>query len=478
MPGRPMSSNTSQESYDQPSFFRRYGCLIFLVAVVLLVVGGFLFARYMIFSTPLPYRIVAKMIEKANPNMRIDGLTGDLKSGMNVSSITWGQVPGSPSEILGLRVRYNGYGDAGKTHRIVINEAGVKRAHIDLADLPSATSTTTQTTVVSPGSTTTTTVDGGTTTTTTTTTSTSSPGTYTSTTSTTRLSPSAPTLPNGIESIEIERVNIEDVLITNRNNSDFRISIPKIEWTGFKMTQTSFEPGVLTVESDRLSLHTERGRKVQIDGQDVAFQKLLKGMAQPALHPAIKQPIAFAADLSFLPQGDVRPAHILMDDGKLEINVAADGGGSVHARQVDLAGYIDSKKIFGDQAADLPSEIVLSAEAAPGFSDGNGSMKISGGSFRLGASTFQIQPLEFTKAAQNGASLKAVLKTDVGNITWELPLANFGDEYHPQLTSPAMEPREAVSRVFTGRSYQQLSAEEKKEIDARVPVYFPTAEKP
>jgi len=473
-----MSSNTSQESYDQPSFIRRYGCLIFLVAIVLLVVGGFLFARYMIFSTPLPYRIVAKMIEKANPNMRIEGLTGDLKSGMNVSSITWGEVPGSPSEIRDLRIRYNGYGDAGKTHRIVINEAGVKRAHIDLADLPSANSTTTQTTVVSPGSTTTTTVDGNTTTTTTTTSTSSSGGyTSTSTTSTTRPSVSAPTLPNGVESIEIERVDIEDVLITNRNNPEFRVSIPKIEWTGFKMTQTSFEPGVLTVESDRLSLHTEQGRKVQVDGQDVAFQKLLKGIAQPALHPAIKQPIVFAADLSFLPQGDVRPAHVLMDDGKLEINVAADGSGSVRARQVDLAGYIDPKKIFGEQAADLPSEVVLSATAAPGFSEGNGSMKIAGGSFRLGASTFQIQPLELTKAAQNGASLKAVLKTDAGSITWELPLANFGDEYHPQLTSPGMEPREAVSRVFTGRSYQQLSAEEKKEIDARVPVYFTPTEK-
>ncbi|MEZ0255422.1 MAG: hypothetical protein ACAI37_09085, partial [Chthoniobacter sp.] len=395
MPRLPMSSNMSQESYDQPSFFFFFWCLIFIVAVVLLVVGGFLFARYMIFSTPLPYRIVAKMIEKANPGMRIDGLTGDLKSGLNVSSITWGQVPGSPSEITGLRIRYNGYGDAGKTHRIVINEAGVKRAHIDLADLPSATSTTTQTTVVSPGTTTTTTVDGGTTTTTTTTSGPSS-GTYTSTsTFSTRSSSSAPTLPNGIDSIEVEKVDIEDVLITNRNNPEFRVSIPKIEWTGFKMTQTTFEPGVLTVESDRLSLHTESGRKVQVDGQDVAFQKLLKGIAQPALHPAIKKPIPFAADLSFLPQGDVRPAHILMDDGKLEINVAADGSASVRARQVDLASYIDPKKMFGAQAADLPSEVVLSAAAAPGFSDGNGSMKILGGSFRLGASTFQIQPLEF-----------------------------------------------------------------------------------
>jgi len=272
-------------------------------------------------------------------------------------------------------------------------------------------------------------------------------------------------------------VDIQDVLITNRNNADFRLSIPKIEWTGFKMTQTTFEPGVLTVESDRLSLHTEPGRKVQVDGQDVAFQKLLKGMAQPALHPAIKQPIAFAADLSFLPQGDVRPFHILTDDGKLEISGTADGGGSIRARQVDLASYIDPKKIFGEQAADLPNEVVLSAVASPGFVDRNGTMKIAGGSFRLGASTFQIQPLEFSKAVQNVMSLKAVLKTEAGSITWELPLANLGDEYHPHLSSPDMAPKDAVSRVFTGHPYSQLNAEQKKEIDARVPVYSSPTEK-
>lgn len=471
IPRFPMSSNTSPESYPQPSFLRRHGCLTFLAVVVLLLVAGVLFARYMIFSTPLPYRIVAALIEKANPNVHISGLTGDIQKGLNVGSITWGQMPGSPSEIRDLRIRYNGYGEAGKTHRIVLNEVAVSRAHIDLADLPTTNSTTTTTTTTSGGTATTTTVEGGATSTTTVSSSSSS-GTSTTMTSRTRAGSAGPTLPAGVESFEIERVSIEDVLITNRN-SPFRLSIPKIAWTGFKVTPTSFEPGLLTVESDRLTLRTEAGRKVSLEDTDVTFQKLLKGVAQPALHPAIKQPIAFAADLTFLPQGDVRPFHILLDDGRLEISGTADGAGSVRARQVDLASYIDPKKVFGDQAADLPSEVVVSAVATAGFADGSGSMKIAGGSFRLGVAKFQIQPLEFTKADQNAAVLKAVLKTDAGEIVWELPLANFGDDYRPRLTSPGMPPEEAVSRVFTGRSYQQLSPEERKAVDERVEVYIP-----
>lgn len=478
-----MSSNPSPESYDQPSFLRRYGCLIILVAFVLLIVGGFLTVRYMVVSTPMPYRVLAKMIEQANPNVRIEGISGDLQTGVSVSSITWGTVPGSPSEILDLRIRYNGYGEASRTHRLVIHEAGVRRAHIDLADLPSADAAVTQTTTVTSDSTTSTTTTTGSTTTTTTTSSPEGPSTTTTTTTSFTMPtlPGAP-LPNGLQGFEIERVSIEDVLITNRNSPDFRVSIPKVEWTGFKATPTSLDPGALTVESDRLVLHTEPGRTVQVDGKSIAFQKLLKGTAQPALHPAIKQPISFTADLSFQPQGDAGPFHFVFADGNLEINGTADGGGSIHARQVDLASFIEPKKIFGGQAADLPSELVLNAVAAPGFTNGNGTMKIEGGSFRLGVATFQIEPLEFTKAGQSSAVLQAVFKTDAGNILWQLPLAHFGDEYHPLLMSPGMTATEILSRVFVGRPYEQLSADEKKAIDARVPVYekpvyFPPVEK-
>ncbi|MEI9895628.1 MAG: hypothetical protein WDN28_17500 [Chthoniobacter sp.] len=237
-----MSAPAIPELPDQPSFLRRHGCLTFIIALVALFIVAVLVVRHMVVNTPLPYRFVASMIQKANPKVHIEGITGDLKTGVAVSSIKWGDVPGSPSEILDLRIRYNGFSDAGQTHRIVINDAGVRRAHIDLADLPSAGSvTTSQTTTVTSGRTTTSVT-------------TSSSGS--STTTTTRsfgTASSGATFPQGLESVEIERVSIEDVLITNRN-SDFRLSIPKIEWTGFKATPTAVEPGVLTVESDRLTL--------------------------------------------------------------------------------------------------------------------------------------------------------------------------------------------------------------------------------
>ncbi|MEP6667926.1 MAG: hypothetical protein ABJF10_02170 [Chthoniobacter sp.] len=459
-----MSSTSMPELPSQPSFLRRHGCLVFLITIVALFVIAVLVAYHLLVSTAMPYRFVASMIQKANPNVHIEGITGDLKTGIGVSSITWGDVPDKPSEILDLRLRYNGVSDAGNTHRIVISDAGVRRAHIDLADFPSGNNvTSTHTTTVTNGSSTTTV-------------STTTSGGSAVPTVNPFAGSSGAAFPQGIESIEVERVSIEDVLITNRNAADFRLSIPKIEWTGFKATPTSVEPGVLTVESDRLTLHTTPGRTLQVDGKEMAFQKLLTGTAQPALHPAIKQPIAFTVDFSMLPHGQSNPFHLLAADGRLEVTGTADGGGAIHTRDLDLPSFLDAPRLFGNQAADLPSELVLTATAGPGFDEGQGAMKIVGGSFRVGVLTFQIEQVDFTKMVQYDTTVKAVSKTDAGDILWTLPLANFGQEYHPRLAATGLAPTEILARVFAGKPYQELSAEEKQAVDVRVPIYFPPPE--
>jgi len=88
--------------------------------------------------------------------------------------------------------------------------------------------------------------------------------------------------------------------------------------------------------------------------------------------------------------------------------------------------------------------------------------------------TFQIEPLEFGAEEQSGAILQAVLKTDAGNIVWALPLADVGREFHPHFISTGMFTEEILARVFAGRPYGQLSAEEKQAVDARRPAYFPS----
>src|SRR6218665_3945029 len=115
-----------------PLSFRRYGCIVVLAVIVLLIIGGVLFLRHLVIGTAVPFKAVASMIEKANPNVKITDIGGDLSTGPSVGSITWGDDPANPSQILDLRVKYNGYADASTNKRIVISDVGVRNAHIDL----------------------------------------------------------------------------------------------------------------------------------------------------------------------------------------------------------------------------------------------------------------------------------------------------------------------------------------------------------
>jgi len=430
---------------SKPSLMSRYGCLIILAGVILLVVITLAGLYYTLFGTPTPFRMIADAIHKANPSVEITGVTGNLSSGVAVESITWGDHPKSRSEILDLRIKYNGGRDMSMKPRVVISDVGVRKAHIDLADFGPSSGTTT--TSASAG-----------------------------TASNPQTSASANGgFPPGLSSFEIEHVDIEDVLITNRN-TDFRLAIPKIEWTGFKATAAGVDPGVLTVDSDRLTIHTSAGRTLPLNGQDTTFQKMLTGTVLPLMHPALKQPVTFTADIA-VSHGRLRPFHLLTAGDKVEAAVTDEGDTAVQVRGLDLPAFLDARKLFGEQAGDLPGDLKLNLAAGQGFGDGRGRVKVIGGNFRLGVSTFEIQPLEFAEAEQSGAILQAILKTDAGNIVWALPLANFGHEYHPHFISTGLSPEETLARVFAGKPYGELNADEKQAVDERRPIYFPPVEK-
>ncbi|HEY3898439.1 MAG TPA: hypothetical protein VGM54_07490 [Chthoniobacter sp.] len=418
-----------------PAPRQRHGCLIVLALFTALFIVAVLVVYHLVMRTPMPYRIIASAIEKANPAVKITGITGNLSSGIGIESIAWGDDPQKRSEILGLQIKFAATADRSGKYRLVVHDVGVRKAHVDLADFGPAS------------------------------------GSSSSTSS----SPSPTNPQTMLESLDVERVSIEDVLITDRASS-FRLSIPKIEWTGFKWTPTSLEPGTLLVESDRLTIHTIPGRTVSLNGRKVTFQKSFTGTALPALHPAVKQAIPFIADVGYPAQGQIRGCHVEIADGKLEWETTEDGGGSLHVRKLDLPSYIDARKLFGEKAADLPSDLVLSAVATSGFTDGHGTINITGGNFRLGAATFQIEPEEFGAPEQSSATLRAVFTSDAGKIEWSLPLANLGHEFQPRFSSPSLSPEEILAHVFFAKAAQDLSPEEKKEVDSKRSIYFPLPE--
>lgn len=419
-----------------PLSLQRYGCLVIIVVIVALIILGVFALRYAVLETAVPFKAVASVFESADPNVKITGVTGSLATGPSVASITWGADPAHRSEILDLRVKYNGFADFRKNKRVIIEDLGVRKAHIDLTDLAAKVQTSGQ--ISGPG----------------------------------RQAPSesrsASTFPEGLDSIEIRRVLIEDVLITNRR-SEFQLSIPKVEWTGFKATRQGVEAGELHIDSDRLTLHTGPGGTHPLGGETVTFEKSLTGTLQPLLHAAIQQPLSFTADFTFIPEVKAPAFFFSALAGKVELATTADGGHALQVRQLDLPALLDVRKLYGPEAAEFPGDLVLEAAAA---SD-DGPMKIGGGSFRLGVTTFHIEPVEIAAANRDNAVVQAVARMAAGEIRWSLPLKEVPMHFRPRLTArPELPPTEILAQVFAGKTSAELNAEEKRAIDARMPAYF------
>lgn len=413
------------------------GCLVTLAVVVALFIGGIFVARYLFVSTPTPFKLLASLIEKGDPNIKFTGISGDIATGPSVESITWGGNPAHRSEILGLRAKYNGLSGIQATRRVIIEDVGVRKAHIDLAGWQSSGS---------------------------------AHGHRSSSRSSSSSSKSE--WPKSIDSVEIQQVLFEDVLITNSNTA-FQLSIPKISWVGFKMTENDLEPGDLNVESDRLLVKTGPGRTLPMGDQSVTFKKSIAVTALPLLHPSIKKNLDLTYDFTFVP-GTKSPAfHASALGGKVDAGTVADGGSALHIKHLDLASLLDAQKLYGKQAAEFPSDFSIEAQQAAE----DGPTKVTGGSFVLGKATFAIDPVEIEKDNDGKATLRATTRVEGNEIHWSLPLDEIPFYFRPTFTAnPEMSPKQILAHVFAGKPVDDLSDDEKAAIEARVPVYFPTKE--
>lgn len=434
-----------------PLSFQRYGCLVLLALIATgLVVLGFL-TWHMLTGTAMPFRQVARIIEQSFPGVKITGISGNISTGPSVESITWGNDAEHRSEIAGLRIKYNGYRDVRDKKRLILTDVGVRKAHIDLADFEDFmnevkassnrnTSSSSNNRQSKPSSS-------------------SSSG-----------SSQSPLTEFGLDSFEITQLLIEDVLITNRN-SDFRLSIPKVTWTGFKATKTDLDGGELSVQSDRLTVATLPSQKLPLEGEATVSKRTLTGTVQPLMHPSIRQALNFNIEYAYVTDKQRLWFQIQAADGKLQAASTDDGGRTLKANHLDPGAFLDAAKLYGKNAADFPSDIVLEATEAPD----DATVQIASGSFHLGVATFEIQAATIDKDDEDEPpELVATARIGSDEIRWHLPLDNFPEEYHPTLSSnPGLPPQEILARIFTGKQYADLTPEEKQAIDARVPVYFP-----
>jgi hypothetical protein len=407
-----------------------------LVGLAAVFILGVAVAYYVVMHTSVPFQALESMLTQANTNahVKVEGLTGTISTGFKVRSIRWGEENAGGGEIQDVRVTYDNFWELLGGRRIVVREIHIGKAHLDVTGLEELTAadTTQAANVQNPFLTNSPWANAG----------------------GQRRRP-------GLELVQIDQVAIEDVFITNRVTG-LGLTIPAIHWSGFKSANGQVELGRLEIDSDRLTVTTTNGRTVAVNGQPVAFQKLLQGTLLPRLHPSIRQPIAFTADVGCT-QGKVA-WRLVAFDGALEAYRGQDRQGFLHCTNLDLAAYFDGP---------IPQQLTLSGAIVPGAGSKSPRLDLSGGSFRLGTNHFEVLAAELEQSESGQTNqLAAVGHYGGEQFTYRLLVGDKPWKIQQSLEShPPISPQDTLAILFASKPYGDLAPAQRQEIDRKLSAF-------
>jgi hypothetical protein len=437
-------------NYDQPPRTNWVKVVLIILGSLAVIFVALMFTGYyVLMHTAVPFRMVANVISEAgtNENLRIQGISGSISKGFTVKSITWGEKDKDANQIKDVRVLYGSFWDIMSGQKVVIKQVHVGKAHLDVTGIEQVmwptnsmgmdmdegddegTNQVAQAPVIR--------------------TNVFASRRYGRYGRTRRQSPAFAR--NRL--IQVDEFSIEDVFLTNQTTG-FGLSVPAIQWKGFKAQGQNVELGELTIDSDRLKVETKEGEEVEVGGQKVKFQKRLEGTVLPLLHKSVRQPIAFTVDA--VHTGTNLVWRLSSFGGKMEAYQAGDENGFLHCRDTDFKAYFD---------APVPEH--LTADLAMTRKGTKQIVKLGKGSFNLGQSRFEIQPQEWEKKEIPSTNhLTAISKAGGAVVTYHLFVPNQPWNIEQRLTSqPAMKPQELLANVYYTKAFDQLSGPEQKLIE-------------
>ena len=419
-------------------------CLIVLAAVVAIVVGG---GYYTLFHTSMPLKAIAAAISQDGKVM-IEGVTGTLNSGFHVDRVEIKDAGQPPSELEDISFRYRGRGWPGGGERVIIEEASVGKATV-YVDLPSLSTDgaayearpSGQVSDVAPG-----------------------PENAGANRGPVRLG-------SEFQFLQINRASLGNLIIRDLKQN-FELSVPKIEWTGFRIENGKIDPGALTVDSDRLEVKTLPGRTVQVLDQTIAFQKCIVATVSPSLHEMLRDTIDAELDLSLSLRG-LKVARLQAFDAVLVAFFDnATRSGFVRISQLDLGRYVTGEPF------DLPKQFALDVAFTTQKSPREHEIDLRSGSFQLGVVEFVLEPQQVLVAERNPqpVTVRAKGQQDGAEYLFDLTISPSDRPLRQRLSSnPPQEPREVLARVFLGKSPAELTDDEAAQIELKLPLYTDTA---
>ncbi len=311
-------------------------------------------------------------------------------------------------EIADVRVQYSGFRDWMSKQELILHEVHIGKAHLDITDWKSNTASTNAT-------------------------------------------PASTSSAWPLKLFQLDRLTFQDVVLTNCLTG-FSLAIPALEWTGFKVAQGTLDLGQLKMDSDRLKITTK-------PALSAGFQKLVEATLLPKLHPAIRRPIDLMAEVGCM--GSHIACRVRAFGGQLAYEMQPDHTGLLNCTELDLADYFD---------APLPQKLTVKVAVAAASGQKTCPIKLQGGSFVLGVSTFVIpeQGLSATNV------LLAVSRAADAEFRYELIASDEPPHIRQRLSAqPALPPKDTVALVFFGKRSAELSAAEQREVTQKLPTFSP-----
>ncbi len=387
---------------------RGCGCLLnLLIAFVVLVLALVTGVYVVVMHTAWPLRKAAALAERAGAvaNLRIAGVSGSLASGVCFTSATW-----TDGEMADVRIIYSGLMDLVRRKQLILREVHIGKAHFSVMGSREGQKDTASTTNAAPGG---------------------ASGDW------------------PLKRFQIDRLTLADIVLTNRQTG-FSLAIPALEWTGFKAEKGNVIFGQLKADTDRFRLVTK-------DAPSAEFQRRIEGTLLPKLHPNIRRPITFIADVGCA--GGNMTCRVSAFDGKLDFEMKPDHTGSLRCTGLDLADY------FG---ATLPRKLTMEMAVVAGAEKTAYPIEVRGGTFTLGVRTFEI-PAQDAFAT----NLVFAVSREAGEaFRYELVVQEGSSRIRHRLTAqPPLSPQDTLANVFYGKNFSSLTRGEQDDIDGKRPLF-------
>jgi hypothetical protein len=393
------------------------GCFlkIFIGCVVLLV--SLLVAAWVtLMHTSVPLRSVAAAMEAAGKDsqLKITGVSGTLSSGLSFEQMKW-----DDGELADVRVRYSGIMDIIRKKHLIIHEIHVGKALINFTSNANYKPDNSSSESDEGWST-----DRG----------------------------ESDEWP--LELFQIDSLTLADIVIKDRTTG-FSLSIPALEWTGFKAENGEIDFGKFSAE---MGAETDYLTLVTTDAPDTKYKTRIDCSLMPKMHTLIRKPIRIVTDLG-QEDGSVI-CHLQAFDDALEIIANPDGSAQFNFRELNLADYLDGP---------LPQSLTLEVVTLATEETGTELFDVRGGEFQLGLRKFQIQPekWDLPQLIPPHSTFVSLSSDAEPQFRYAIEESEKSGQITQRLSAtPALSPEDTLAELFHGKRFSELSPAEQKKLTA------------